>query len=1253
MRLVNMDVDRYGTNDRCQLGPFSPGLNAVCGPKGSGKTTLLNWLRTIAEESLGGAYSRPDPAWNHAKSPMSGILEFQNRGYQFRATSDRNGRVELSSRPVRHRDDWHVANGHANRTTQLSAVQKDAFAGLASASGATDTEASLEQLAQRLGLNHVEIQDGEKEQLLARERSIRSQLASMDRLQHTQATLLARKQQLEEELRSVTHGQGLRYEGLPIEHRRLDERYSAIELDLQTTLQQIEQLDRSIADKQAEMKLLDHSSVAVSVGASYREQLKKLDERLNRWRQTLRDLKTHRETIEHDATDARLDKQIGDQLSVTKDSDPRAAMRSLEAQILSTRQQLDVLVQRYTTVPGYDYRSASAAVAGTGYHYPEATASHGVYRDASGRTYVGSANYLPESSALPETLRAMQKDLHEVCQQLARHEANNATETLRQQSQQLKRCETELLQSVEKLIEERAALLRRIANEHHLSVEQLTLAFGNWCQCHDHPHLHDWLLSEEAGRPTQQHGSDPVANQRLIEELETLKQARKQASLHVDDCRRQIRDADLHRHGILARKPQPVGRHEADVRRDLDQVLAQLHALENRDRLEAELQDIVRHLQATPVRATRESRFRDQVNRHVASLMPTSTHQLYGRNGSLHGDDYRGRYDQVRYDLVDGIVIDQQAPVASDYRLEVPAAIVRVAMRIAIGEMMSARGEAIPVVIDQSLDAIAPEIQRTAVAHLSSVARAGQQIVVMTSDENICELVRAQHGWVGYMHSRPATAYDPDVNRHLAALANEDEAEKWYHPVSKPERAGAVREYYLTERSLIEDLPSIDPAAAARARAVGIDRIGDLLDVDPQWLADNVRMDGIRHQTIATWQAEASLLCSVRNLRPFDARVLVGAGISTPKQLAEMHPSHLLDRVERFLATDRGRRILSSGNSYELSRITSWIASAKGGAGRYNRTSVPSHARGAYESASNRSDSDRGDRDYSNRTRNGYSRNGNSYNRDYDSNRDANGRSRDYNYERSADDGYSNNEYDSDGNRSSSRSGYSSSNRSSNRSRRSSSSNGYRRSKRSYPVVDRDGHTRNWEDREPRAPRERSRQEREERDSESRTRTRSARMGDEQRDDSNDSETRLKFYLELSSPVVDAPSIGPRMASKLEALGIHTVDQLLAANADSLADKLNHRRVDGDTIRAWQEQARLVCRIPNLRGHDAQMLVACDMTSPEALATMDPGTVLAQVAQFAESKEGQRVLRGSKEPDLEEVTDWISWAASCRSLNAA
>jgi len=134
---------------------------------------------------------------------------------------------------------------------------------------------------------------------------------------------------------------------------------------------------------------------------------------------------------------------------------------------------------------------------------------------------------------------------------------------------------------------------------------------------------------------------------------------------------------------------------------------------------------------------------------------------------------------------------------------------------------------------------------------------------------------------------------------------------------------------------------------------------------------------------------------------------------------------------------------------------------------------------------------------------------------------------------------------------------------------------------------------------------------------------------------------------------VDAPSIGQSMADQLEKVGLSTVRDLLATHADRLANDLNMPRVTGDVLRTWQAQANLVCRIPNLRGHDAQILVAVDITSPESLAGMDPKGLLSEARAFAESSRGQRVLRGSQAPDLEEVTQWIRWAGESRNLQAA
>jgi predicted flap endonuclease-1-like 5' DNA nuclease len=140
----------------------------------------------------------------------------------------------------------------------------------------------------------------------------------------------------------------------------------------------------------------------------------------------------------------------------------------------------------------------------------------------------------------------------------------------------------------------------------------------------------------------------------------------------------------------------------------------------------------------------------------------------------------------------------------------------------------------------------------------------------------------------------------------------------------------------------------------------------------------------------------------------------------------------------------------------------------------------------------------------------------------------------------------------------------------------------------------------------------------------------------------------LRFYLDPADSVVDAPSIGPRMAEQLEALGIRTVAQLLAADPSGIAARLDNRRVAAETVRQWQRQAALASRIPGLRGHDAQILVACGITQPEELAVAAADALWAQVAPFSETNEGKRIIRNGPSPDLDEVRDWIHWASLAR-----
>ncbi len=145
----------------------------------------------------------------------------------------------------------------------------------------------------------------------------------------------------------------------------------------------------------------------------------------------------------------------------------------------------------------------------------------------------------------------------------------------------------------------------------------------------------------------------------------------------------------------------------------------------------------------------------------------------------------------------------------------------------------------------------------------------------------------------------------------------------------------------------------------------------------------------------------------------------------------------------------------------------------------------------------------------------------------------------------------------------------------------------------------------------------------------------------------------MRFFLSRTSEIEKAPSIGPRTAEMMEAIGVRTVEDFLSMQPERLAEKLSHRRITSSVITQWQAQSRMMCQIPELRGHDAQILVACHVTTPEALAAQKPAELYAVVEPFSRTKEGERIIRSGRKPDLTEVTEWIQWAANARSMRAA
>lgn len=144
-----------------------------------------------------------------------------------------------------------------------------------------------------------------------------------------------------------------------------------------------------------------------------------------------------------------------------------------------------------------------------------------------------------------------------------------------------------------------------------------------------------------------------------------------------------------------------------------------------------------------------------------------------------------------------------------------------------------------------------------------------------------------------------------------------------------------------------------------------------------------------------------------------------------------------------------------------------------------------------------------------------------------------------------------------------------------------------------------------------------------------------------------------RFYLEADDPIVDAPSIGPKTAKRLQDVGISCVEVFLEHTPADVVSLLDVNTITVEDIRTWQQQARLMCQVPGLRGHDVQMLVACGIISPDDLAAADSARLHQQATRFVETPTARRIMRNPTAPEKQEVAEWIAWATHSRPLRAA
>lgn len=144
-------------------------------------------------------------------------------------------------------------------------------------------------------------------------------------------------------------------------------------------------------------------------------------------------------------------------------------------------------------------------------------------------------------------------------------------------------------------------------------------------------------------------------------------------------------------------------------------------------------------------------------------------------------------------------------------------------------------------------------------------------------------------------------------------------------------RSGSSRDskpsmsFQLDLEHAVVDAPSIGPKNARRLARIGVNTIHDLLAANPDAIAAQLNVQYVTPELVEQWQAQSRLMCRVPNLGCREAEILVGTGLDTPEAISTLQGPELLERVESFLITDQGERILRGGQEPDANEVQHWI----------------------------------------------------------------------------------------------------------------------------------------------------------------------------------------------------------------------------------------------------------------------------------------------------------------------------------------
>lgn len=135
----------------------------------------------------------------------------------------------------------------------------------------------------------------------------------------------------------------------------------------------------------------------------------------------------------------------------------------------------------------------------------------------------------------------------------------------------------------------------------------------------------------------------------------------------------------------------------------------------------------------------------------------------------------------------------------------------------------------------------------------------------------------------------------------------------------------------------------------------------------------------------------------------------------------------------------------------------------------------------------------------------------------------------------------------------------------------------------------------------------------------------------------------------LSMKIAHIGICSPQRAKRLAALNLMSAGDLAVADPSALAKHFGAPRKAASMLRHYRRAIRLAASVPGMMPRDAMLLVSVHRRSIRGLATETPGSLYRDLQRFAESTQGQSLLRGRRLPSTRRIKQWILQCEAVRS----